>query len=423
MTLLMNPDTLSPVAWSARTIALTLCFLSVGWAENWPGFRGPTRQGVSSEGDLPLHWTQGRNVLWKTPTTGSAWSSPIVWGGRIFLTTAANGGSSCHVLSLDARTGRVLWDEHVFDQQTLTKRRQNSYASPTPVTDGQSVFAVFADGSIVALDFDGNVLWRNRDFDFFSEHGLGASPILHKNLLIMAFDPSSRTGREEKIGWKVPWEGAAIWALEKETGELVWEAKRGPSRLAHVTANLMQVDGVAQLISAAGDVIQGFDPDTGERLWSVYAQGEGVVPSIVVGGGLAYSISGFEATAIRAVAPGGKVVWEQTRSASHIPSMIYDAGLLYNIHENGVATCMDAETGEVIWQERVGGTHWASPVFADGRIYFLSEEGETTVIQAGREYRELGRNRLDEHTQASMAVSDGRFYIRTANHLWAIGSD
>lgn len=146
------------------------------------------------------------------------------------------------------------------------KRRQNSYASPTPVTDGQSVFAVFADGGIVALDFDGNVLWRNRDFEFFSEHGLGASPILHKNLLIMAFDPSSRTRRDEKIGWKVAWEGAAIWALDKETGELVWEAKRGPSRLAHVTPNLMQVDGAARLISAAGDVIQGFDPDTGKRL-------------------------------------------------------------------------------------------------------------------------------------------------------------
>lgn len=419
----MNPDTLSPMAWIARTVALALCFFSVAWAADWPGFRGPTRQGVSSERGLPLHWAQDGSVLWKTPMAGSAWSSPIVWGDRIFLTTAVDGGSSCHVLSLDARTGSVLWDKHVFDQQTLTKRRQNSYASPTPVTDGQSVFAVFADGSIVALDFDGKVLWRNRDFDFFSEHGLGASPILYKNLLIMAFDPSSRTGREEKIGWKVPWEGAAIWALEKGTGELVWEAKRGPSRLAHVTPNLMQVDGMAQLISAAGDVIQGFDPESGKRLWSVYAQGEGVAPSIVVGGGLAYSISGFEATAIRAVAPGGKVVWEQTRSASHIPSMIYDAGLLYNIHENGVATCMDAETGEVIWQERVGGKHWASPVLAEGRIHFLSEEGETTVIQAGREYNELARNRLDEHTQASMAVSGGRFYIRTADHLWAIGSD
>ena len=419
----MNPDTLLRVAWSARIISLAVCFLSVASAENWPGFRGPTRQGVSSETNLPLQWSQGSNVLWKTPTTGSAWSSPIVWGDRIFLTTAEDGGSSCHVLSLDARTGKVVWDKHVFDQQTLTKRRQNSYASPTPVTDGNSVFAVFADGSIVALDFDGNVLWRNRNFEFFSEHGLGASPILHKNLLIMAFDPSSRTGREQKIGWKVPWEGAAIWALEKETGELVWEARRGPSRLAHVTPNLMQVEGKVQLISAAGDVIQGFDPDSGDRLWSVYAQGEGVAPSIVVGGGLAYTISGFEATKIRAVAPGGRVVWEQTRSASHIPSMIYDAGLLYNIHENGVATCMDATTGEVIWQERVGGKHWASPVLAGGRLYFLSEEGETIVIQVGREYKELARNRLDEHTQASMAVSGGRFYIRTADHLWAIGSD
>ena len=410
------------MAWSARSVALALCFLSVGWAENWPGFRGPTRQGVSSEVDLPLHWTQATNVLWKTPTTGSGWSSPIVWGDRIFLTTATNEGSSCHVLSLDARTGRVLWDKHVFDQQTLMKRRQNSFASPTPVTDGQSVFAVFADGSVVALDFDGNVLWRNRDFDFFSEHGLGASPILYKNLLIMAFDPSSRTGRDQKIGWKVPWDGAAIWALDKASGELVWEAKRGPSRLAHVTPNIMEADGMVQLVSAAGDVIQGFAPDSGKRLWSVYAQGEGVVPSIVVGGGLAYTVSGFEATAIRAVDPGGNVVWEQTRSASHIPSMIYHAGLLYNIHENGVATCMDAETGEIIWQERVGGKHWASPVLAEGRIYFLSEEGETIVIGTGREYKELARNRLDEHTQASMAVSDGRFYIRTADHLWAIGS-
>lgn len=362
-------------------------------------------------------------MLWKTPVPGSAWSSPIVWEDRIFLTTAEDGGVSCHVLSLDTRTGRVLWKTHVFDQETLMKRRQNSYASPTPVTDGRSVFAVFADGSIVALDFDGNVLWRNRDFDFFSEHGLGASPVLYENLLIMAFDPSSRTGREEKIGWKVPWEGAAIRALDKETGQLVWEGKRGPSRLAHVTPNFIQVDGTTQLVSAAGDAIQGFDPESGERLWSVYAQGEGVVPSIVVGGGLAYTISGFEATAIRAVAPGGTVVWEQTRSASHIPSMIYDGGLLYNIHENGVATCMDAATGSVIWQERVGGTHWASPVLVDGRIYFLSEDGETTVIQTGREFRELARNRLEEHTQASMAVSDRRFYIRTANHLWAISSN
>jgi len=407
---------------SARTLAVFLCLTPLAEAEHWPGFRGPSRQGVSSETNLPLHWGPDKNVLWKTAIPGNGWSSPIVWQDRIFLTTAAAEGRSCHVLSLDAKTGKILWDRHVFDQETLFKREQNSYASPTPVTDGERVYAVFAEGSIVALDFDGKVVWQNHDFDFFSEHGLGASPILYRDLLIMTFDPSSRTGREQRIGWKVPWDGAAIWALDKRTGKRVWEGKRQASRLAHVTPNLMEVGGKIQLISGAGDVIQGFDPDTGERLWSVYSQGEGVVPSIVIGGGLAYSISGFEATTIRAVAPGGKIVWEQTRSASHIPSMIYHQGLLYNMHESGVATCMDAKTGEVIWQQRVGGNHWASPVLADGRIYFLSEDGETIVIEAGRAYKELARNQLGRHTQASMAVSGGRLFLRTAEELWAIGN-
>lgn len=412
-----------PVIFSTTVLAALLCCVALARAENWPGFRGPTRQGVSSEkSDFPLEWGPGRNILWKRAIPGKGWSSPIVWDDRIFVTTATEEGRSCHVLSLEAGTGAIVWDRHVFDQETPRKRQQNSYASPTPVTDGELVYAVFAEGSIVALDFEGRVVWENRDFDFFSEHGLGASPILYKDLLIMTFDPSSRTRRAEKIGFKVPWDGAAIWALNKKTGELVWEGKRKASRLAHVTPNLMDVGGKMQLISGAGDVVQGFDPETGERLWSVYSQGEGVVPSIVIGGGLAYSISGFEATTIRAVAPGGKIVWEQIRAASHIPSMLYHEGLLYNIHEGGIATCMDAKTGAVIWQARVGGQHWASPVLAGGRIHFLSEEGESVVIKIGREYEELMRNRLEQHTQASMAVSGGRFYIRTAGDLWAIGN-
>ena len=407
------------MAWTLRSLVVTFCLLSLAQAENWPGFRGPTRQGVSAETNLPLEWGPSKNVVWKTPLPGEAWSSPIVWNGRIFVTTATDGGASCHVLSLDAESGEILWDKHVFDQETRQKRSQNSYASPTPVTDGETVFAVFGTGSIAALDFDGNVLWTNRDFDFFSEHGLGASPVLYKDTVIMVFDPSSRTEREAKVGWKVPWDGAAIWALDKKTGKVVWEGKRGKSRLAHVTPNFMEVNGKVQMISAAGDVVQGFNPETGERLWSVYAQGEGVVPSIVIGDGLAYTVSGFEATTIRGVAPGGRIVWEQTRSAPHIPSLIFHDGLLFNVHEGGIATCMDAATGEVIWQDRIGGKHWASPVLADGRIYSLSEEGESVAIEPGREFNVLARSNLGEHTQASMAISGGKIFIRTANHLWA----
>jgi outer membrane protein assembly factor BamB len=419
-----SPCYIAPVTLLIRPLLVLSLLASISGeirAENWPGFRGPTLQGISSEKDLPLEWGPDKNVVWKTAIPGKGWSSPIVWGDRIFLTTATNGGASCHVLAIDVQSGKILWDQHVFDQQTLQLREQNSFASPTPVTDGETVFAVFGEGGIAALDFEGNLLWTNRDFKFFSEHGLGASPILYKDTVIMVYDPSSRTQREDKVGWKVPWDGAAIWALDKRSGKLVWEGKRGKSRLAHVTPNLMEVNGKTQLISGAGDVVQGFNPDTGQRLWSVYSQGEGVTPSIVIGGGLAYSISGFEATTIRAVAPGGRIAWEQTRSASHIPSMIYHEGLLYNMHESGIATAMDAQTGEVIWQARVGGQHWASPVLADGKIYYTTEEGETIVMAPGREYKELARNNLGEHTQASPAVSGGRLYIRTAVNLWALG--
>ena len=179
---------------SIGVVTILLVGAPAAMADNWPGFRGPTRQGVSLEDtEFPLEWGPERNVAWKTPIPGSGWSSPIVWKNRIFVTTATEEGRSCHVLSLDADTGGIIWNKHVFDQEPERKRRQNSYASSTPVTDGERVYAVFADGSIVALDFDGNVVWENRDFDFFSEHGLGASPVLFDDLLIMPFDPSSRT--------------------------------------------------------------------------------------------------------------------------------------------------------------------------------------------------------------------------------------
>ncbi|MCP5112486.1 MAG: PQQ-binding-like beta-propeller repeat protein, partial [bacterium] len=262
-------------------LLLAACLAVTLSAENWPGFRGPTRQGVSSEKGLPTTWSATENIAWKTAIPGEGWSSPIVWGDRIFLTMTTNGGTSCHVLSLDRKSGKILWDREVFQQQVGKKRKKNSFATPTAITDGKRVYTVFYDASFAALDFSGNVVWTKRDIDFYSEHGLGASPILHDNLLIMPFDGNSPENTQ--VGWKIPWEAARILALETATGKVRWSAKRGPSRLGHVTPNVMETDGAPLLVSAAGDAIQGHNLKTGELLWSAYSKGEGVVPAIVVG--------------------------------------------------------------------------------------------------------------------------------------------
>ena len=413
-----------------KALALLACSLAITpWvqAEDWPWFRGPSRQGVSTETGLPLQWSASSNILWKVEVPGESWSSPIVHGDKVFVSTALDGGVKCHVIGYDKKSGKEIWNTHVFDQVPLRKEGKNSYATPTPATDGKLVYAVFGDGSIVALDSDGKVKWTWREFKFYSQHGLGASPLLHDDLLIMPFDHSS-TGENKRVGWQLPWDKSFLIALDKNTGKQKWKTMRGQSRIAHVTPNVMKHDGKTILVSGAGDVIQGYDIQTGERLWNVYSQGEGVVPSIVVGEALIYSVSGYEKPTIRAVKPGGKgdvtethIAWEQKKGVPALPSMIYKKPHLFAITEGGVATCMEAATGNIIWQERIGGNHSASPILAENRIYFTSEEGETTAIEAGSEFKILGRSKLNEKTQASPAVSDKTIFIRTAKNLYAIG--
>ena len=397
-------------------------------AENWPFWRGPTRQGISEETGLPLHWSAESNVVWKAEVPGEAWSSPIVFGDQVFVTTTTESGVNCHVLAYDRKNGKQQWNKKVFEQTPRKKEQRNSYATPTPATDGENVYAVFGDGSIVAVSAKrGDILWEHREVKFYSQHGLGASPVLHGDLLIMPFDASS-TGENKRIGWQIPWNQSYLLAFNKKSGDVAWKAMRGQSRIAHVTPNIMTHGGREMLVSGAGDVVQGFDLKNGERLWSVYSQGEGVVPSIVVGDGLIYSVSGFEKPAIRAVRPPQKagaepaIVWEQKRSVPMIPSLLFAGKHLFGITEGGVAICLDAGTGEIVWQERVGGNHSASPVLAENRIYFLNEEGETTVIAAAPTFKILARNELKEKCQASMAFSQKQIFIRTAQHLYCIGA-
>ena len=428
---------------TTKTLSFTIVILTLSTgsshAANWPRFRGPNGQGVSTESNLPTNWDAANHIAWKRGIPGSGWSSPIVWDDRIFVTTATDEGANCRVMCLRLGTGEVLWDTSVIQQQPDRKEQKNSYATPTPVTDGRQVYAVFGDGSVIALNWDGEVMWMNREVKHYSRHGLGASPIVSDHRLIMAYDGSNRVSvagdwphnsDEERLGWQIPWDQAQIVALDCETGQRTWTAHRGKSRVAHATPCIWQQNEKSQLISTAGDVIQGFDLESGERLWTVSSQGEGVVPSPVLGDGLLFTSSGFEATTLRTVRVGGhgdvtatSIAWEQRAGVPKQPSPLYVAPYLFTITDNGVAHCFDAQTGNVLGQQRIGGNFCASPVYADGHVYLLSEDGVTTVVTANPQLTVVANNPLDEHCQASMAISQGNLLIRTETQLYCVRND
>jgi hypothetical protein len=396
--------------------------LAAARAEHWPQFRGPSGQGVSNEKQVPVHWSPEKGIAWKTPIPGLGYSSPIVWGDRLYLTTATDNNRSCRFLALDARTGKILWNTAVFQQNASHNRKQNSFATSTPATDGKRIYAVFADGSFAAVDMDGKLAWTNREVQYYSEHGLGASPRLFEDLLIMPFSASSTDPANKRVGWQIPWDKSFVMAIDKNTGKTRWKTGRGMSRIGHGSPVIHIVNGKPELVSPAGDVIQGFDPRTGELKWTVPSRGEGVVPSPVVGEGLIFTSSGFEATTLRTVRAGkAEVAWEQVKGVTHIPSFVYVKPWLFSMTEAGIALCMQASTGEILWQERVGGNHWASPVAANGLIYFLDEDGNTTVVRASDKFEVVARNSIGgEHVKASMAVSSGRIFIRGAENLYCV---
>ena len=408
------------------TAGVLILLAGPGNAANWPGFRGPGGQGISPEKNLPLTWSLSENLAWRIGIPAIGWSSPIVWEDRVVVTSATPDGTSCHVLCIDAVDGKLVWDKEVLRQTTPRKLAENSHATPTPVTDGKLIYAAFNGGRIVAIDFNGNAAWSWRDSQFVSKHGLAASPILHQDMLIMPFDGNGPAD-VNNIGYLTAWDGAFIVALDKRTGQEKWRAKRGLSRQAHVTPMVVEVNGKPQLVSGAGDVVQGFDPDSGERLWSVRSSGEGVVPSIVCGQGLVFTSSGYGTPTIRAIRPDGRgdvtathIAWESRASVPLMPSFVYAGGLLFCVKESGVALCLEARTGQVLWQERLGGAYGASPVLAEGRLFCLAEDGSTTVIAADREFRRLARNLLAGPCKASPAISNGRIFIRSQTSLFCI---
>jgi outer membrane protein assembly factor BamB len=402
------------------TLLLALAVLPLS-AEDWPQFRGPTGQGHSSETGLPLEWSETQNVVWKTPVTGSGWSSPVVSGGQVWLTAAVDapdgqrGRTSLRALAFDVETGRALIDVEVVRTGAGPPRHpKNSRASPTPIVDGDRVYVHFGSEGTAALTTSGKVLWTRR-LPYESQHGNGGSPVLYRDLLIVSCDGNGGD--------------AYVAALDAATGDIRWRRnRRQPADQAYSTPLVIRVGDRDQVVSAGAYRAAAYDPSTGEELWRVsYEDGFSNVPRPVFAHGLVYIATGFNTPTLIAVRPDGvgdvtrtHLAWTLRRGAPYTPSPIVVGNELYYISDTGVLTLADARSGEILSQQRLGGNYSASPVFADGRIYFLSEEGVATAIAPGPEFRRLATSRLDGSTLASMAISSGSIFIRSDTHLYRI---
>ncbi|MEW6158351.1 MAG: PQQ-binding-like beta-propeller repeat protein [Verrucomicrobiota bacterium] len=402
-----------------------LC-LTTGGGESWPQFRGPTGQGHSNARQLPLEWSdtgsEQKNIAWKRTIPGQGWSSPVVQGDRIYLTTAVTEGNrlSLRALSLEARKGELLWNVEVFGHDSGAAPRihnKNSHASATPIVENERLYVHFGHQGTACLDLSGKILWQNTELNYSPVHGNGGSPLLTPNLLIFSCDGAS---------------DPFIAALDRNHGRVRWKTPRrtdATRTFSFSTPLLITVNGRSQVLSPGSNALGAYDPETGEEIWRVRYDGYSVVPRPVFGHGLVFFSTGFDRPIVMAVRPDGKgdvtethVAWKLSRGAPNTPSLLLVGDELYMVSDGGISSCVDAKTGDVHWQERVEGGYSASPVYANGRIYLQNERGLGTVLNPGKTFEKLATNPLPERSLASYAVIDGAFIIRTEQHLYCIRS-
>jgi outer membrane protein assembly factor BamB len=442
----------------ARSLLVSLCstllvaLVANVHAENWPNWRGPSASGVSGETGLPATWSDTENVAWKAQFRGLGISSPIVWGDRVFVTSQIGGGESRSgprlfqagdaaaageralgggatnatdggksatflVTAFLAADGRQLWEFQLPSEGPLPPvHEKHNLASPSPVTDGQRVYAWFGTGQLVALDMAGKLVWqRNLAVDlgpFDVPWGHGSSPAVYKDMLILlSYQASNGT----------------LAALDSATGEIRWKVPASKEAVSYSTPCIVETAGAAEIVVNSSEGLAGHSVVNGERLWFIAEPSRFAIPAASPDKGIIYTSRGYRSGPYLAVRPGGKgdiskshVIWKVESGAPYISSIIQYDGLVYMIGDVGVATVADAKTGERVWQERVGGVYTASPVAADGKVYFFSEDGETIVLAAGRNPRILSRNRLNARQLASPAISGGSLFIRGDNSIWAI---
>ena len=396
----------------------------------WPQFRGPEGNGVAA-GTPPLNWSESEHVKWRRPVRGRAWSSPVVLGSQVWLTTATEDGRKLAALALDAATGKILFDLDLFSvERPQYAHPFNSYASPTPAAEPGRVYVTFGSPGTAAIDTaTGKVLWTRRDLECNHFRGAGSSPVIFENLLLMHFDGSD-------VQYLV--------ALDKRTGRTVWRTDRsvdfqdvgpdgrvqadGDFRKGFATPQVVTTSSGPVMVSLGSKAAYGYDPRTGRELWRLVERSTHS-PSTrpVAGNGLVYFPTGWATGVLLAVKPDGRgdvaashVVWRATRAVPNKPSVLLVGDLVFMVSDTGVVSCLDAMSGAYLWQSRVDGEYSASPLLAGGRVYLFNEEGKTTVIEAGRKFRVLAQNQLGDGFMASAAVDGNAFILRSRSAVYRI---
>jgi outer membrane protein assembly factor BamB len=395
-------------------MTITPVMPSPGAERNWPRFRGPSGQGIAVGAAPPVEWNAaGKNILWRTKVPGHGNSSPIVWGDRVFLTSANDKGGDRSVHCFDRADGRLLWTSAAPAKPPEPfMREKNGFASSTLVTDGERVIGFFGSCGLVCFDFAGNLQWNYADFKVRTTHGTASSPLLYQDLVILIQDQNQAE--------------SVFVALDKRTGKVIWQAERGRA-MTWSSPVIIRVSGRDELVMAGNKTVKGYDPLTGRELWSLDGPTEEVIPNIVVGPTLLYSASGRNGPTI-AFRPGGNgdvtethLAWRAVRNGPHVPSPALVNGRLYTANDTGVFTCLDAASGRLIYTERVNDHFSASPVTSGDLMWFAAESGMTYVVRAADHFEPVAKNNLGSPILASPAAIDGTLILRTQEELLCVG--
>ena len=404
---------------SLTMLALAMFTASASAQDNWPQYRGPNGNGQANNAKIPTKIDQS-SVKWQTPIHGKGWSSPVVWGDQIWLTTATEDGKQMSVVCVDLKSGKIIHDKVVcVNEEPAFCHPMNSYATPTPVVEEGRVYVHFGSYLTACLDTaTAEFIWERRDLECDHHRGPASSPIVHNGKLFVAYD-----------GFDVQY----VVGLDKETGKTIWKTNReidygtdnGDRMKAYCTAHIIKVKGREQLVYPSAVATISYDPNNGESLWTVYHGGMNASARPIYHDGMLFITNGSGSmVALKADGKGdvtdSHIVWDARKGVAKKSSQLIVDDLFYMVSDDGIATCRDPKTGDLHWEKRIEGSYAASPIFVDGKIYFFSVEGDITTIQPGEEFNELAKTKFGDGYMASPAIVEKSIVLRSKSVLYRI---